>query len=130
VAGWIDWQERDLTRSFPAGVFDLVSAQFLHSPVAGPRQREAVFASAAAAVAPGGTLVVISHAGFPSWSAGPPPDFLADQLVPNSTILDVLRARPGKWAVDTDEVRAREVTGPAGEAGTSSDAVLRVRRLR
>jgi SAM-dependent methyltransferase len=130
VSDRIDWQELDLTRSFPAGVFDLVSAQFLHSPVAGERERNAVFVSAAAAVAPGGTLLFISHAGFPSWLAGPPPGFLAEQLVPNSVILDVVRAGPGEWGVESEEVHAREVSGPEGQAGTVDDAVLRMRRLR
>jgi len=56
-----------LTRSLPAGTFGLVTAQYLHSPIAGAAEREAVFASAATAVTPGGTLLVISHAGFPTW---------------------------------------------------------------
>lgn len=130
VADRIDWQEHDLTRSFPAGVFDLVSAQFLHSPVAGEREREAVFVAAAAAVAPGGTLLVISHAGFPSWLSEPPPEHLAAQLVPNSVILDAVQAESGKWVVETDRIVTRERIGPTGEAGTSDDAVLRIRRLR
>jgi hypothetical protein len=85
VADRIDWQEHDLSRSFPDGAFDLVSAQFLHSPVAGASEREAILISAA------GT---------------------------------------GEWAVDTDEVLTRELTGPDGKVGTRDDTVLRVHRLR
>jgi SAM-dependent methyltransferase len=129
VSDRIDWQEHDLTRSLPAGTFDLVTAQYLHSPIAGAAEREAVFASAATAVAPGGTLLVISHAGFPTWLPEQPPDYLADQLIPNSVILDWVQATPGTWAVDVDKVVTRERTGPAGEAGTADDALLRIRRL-
>jgi SAM-dependent methyltransferase len=129
VGDRIDWQEHDLTRSLPAGTFGLVTAQYLHSPIAGAAEREAVFAAAATAVAPGGTLLVISHAGFPTWLSEQPPDHLADQLIPNSVILDWVQATPGTWTVDVDKVITRERTGPAGEAGTADDAVLRIRRL-
>jgi hypothetical protein len=33
VADRIDWQRHDLTAGFPGGTFDLVYAQFLHSPL-------------------------------------------------------------------------------------------------
>ena len=33
VGSRIDWQQHDLARTFPAGTFDLVSTQYLHSPV-------------------------------------------------------------------------------------------------
>jgi 2-polyprenyl-3-methyl-5-hydroxy-6-metoxy-1,4-benzoquinol methylase len=36
----IVWTRHDLSQSFPAGVFDLVSAQFFHSPVAAADERE------------------------------------------------------------------------------------------
>ncbi|MCO5996686.1 class I SAM-dependent methyltransferase [Actinoallomurus rhizosphaericola] len=126
VADRITWQQHDLSRSFPDGVFDLVSAQFLHSPVAGAGEWEAILASAAAAVGPGGTLLVIGHAGWPSWFDEPPMDF---RLPANSDALDVVAAGPGEWTVDTDEVITRELTGPAGETGTRDDTVLRVHRL-
>src|ERR1700751_4307286 len=40
VPGSIDFRRHDLTESFPEGVFDMVSAQFLHSTV--PMDRAAV----------------------------------------------------------------------------------------
>ncbi|WP_375155137.1 methyltransferase domain-containing protein [Micromonospora sp. 4G55] len=52
VADRIDFQRHDLTRTFPEGVFDLVSAQFLQSPLEFPRAE--VLRAAARAVAPGG----------------------------------------------------------------------------
>ena len=50
VADGITWEQHDLSRSFPAGAFDLVSAQFLHSPVAEDGERESILRRAAAAV--------------------------------------------------------------------------------
>ncbi|WP_252436915.1 SAM-dependent methyltransferase [Pseudonocardia humida] len=67
VADRIAWQAHDLSRTFPEGASDLVSAQFPHSPVAAVGGRESVLAGAAEAVAPGGVLLVGSHAGWPSW---------------------------------------------------------------
>jgi SAM-dependent methyltransferase len=42
VESRITWQRHDLAESFPDGTFDLVSAQFLHSPVAEDGEREDV----------------------------------------------------------------------------------------
>lgn len=65
VADRIDWQWHDLGASFPEGEYDLVSAQFLHSM--GDLPRERILRQAASVVAPGGVLLVVGHAGFPSW---------------------------------------------------------------
>jgi SAM-dependent methyltransferase len=51
VSDRIVWEQHNLASSFPVGSFDLVSAQFLHSPVELPRGE--VLRTAAAAVAPG-----------------------------------------------------------------------------
>ncbi|WP_348652184.1 class I SAM-dependent methyltransferase [Streptomyces sp. 71268] len=64
VGDLVDWHRHDLARSFPTGTFDLVSAHFLHSPVELPRGQ--ILRTAAAAVAPGGTLLIVGHAGWPS----------------------------------------------------------------
>ncbi|MGD8166040.1 class I SAM-dependent methyltransferase [Herbiconiux sp. P16] len=66
VADRITWVQADLASWIPPTGFDLVSACFLHSPVAFPR--EEVLRRAAGAVAPGGHLLVVGHAGFPPWS--------------------------------------------------------------
>ncbi|MFJ5924736.1 FAD-dependent oxidoreductase [Kitasatospora sp. NPDC092948] len=63
VADRISWQRTDLANAFPTGRYDLVSAQFLHSPAEFPRER--VLRHAADAVAPGGTLLIVSHAVAP-----------------------------------------------------------------
>ncbi|SDY52136.1 class I SAM-dependent methyltransferase [Herbiconiux ginsengi] len=66
VSDRITWQQADLAEWMPAAEYELVSACFLHSPVAFPR--EAVLRQAASAVAPGGHLLVVGHASFPPWS--------------------------------------------------------------
>lgn len=123
VAHRIEWQEHDLSRTFPEGTFDLVSAQFLHSPVAAAGEPEVIFTAAAAAVGPGGTLLVVGHAGWPSWFEEPP----IDHRFPTNA--DVTAVLHGEWAVETDEVVTRELTGPDGEVGTRRDTILRARRL-
>lgn len=60
------FEPHDLSQTFPAGLFDLVYALYLESPVHLPRQH--VFQQAAAAVAPGGLLLVVFHASAPPWA--------------------------------------------------------------
>jgi 2-polyprenyl-3-methyl-5-hydroxy-6-metoxy-1,4-benzoquinol methylase len=57
----ITWIVEDLAAWEPADRYDLVTSCFLHSPVDFPRA--AVLRQAAAAVAPGGHLLVVAHAG-------------------------------------------------------------------
>jgi SAM-dependent methyltransferase len=55
----VDWLQADLlTWTPPAAAFDLVLLMFIHLPAA---ERERVYRIAAAAVAPGGTLLVVGH---------------------------------------------------------------------
>jgi 2-polyprenyl-3-methyl-5-hydroxy-6-metoxy-1,4-benzoquinol methylase len=59
VADRISWEQHDLTDWAPAPAsYDLVSAQFMHLPLG---QREVLFRDLAAAVAPGGTLLIVGH---------------------------------------------------------------------
>lgn len=69
VSARTHFEQHDLEVSFPAGQFDLVYALYLQSPVAFPR--DAVLRRAAAAVRPGGLLLVIEHASAPSWVKEP-----------------------------------------------------------
>ena len=57
----IRWERHDLDETFPDGSFDLVVSCYLQSPVA--LERTAILRAAAAAVRPGGLLLVIGHAG-------------------------------------------------------------------
>ena len=59
TAARIEWLHADLrVWSPPGGGFDLVSAQYMHLP---PAERRDLFARLAAAVAPGGTLLIVGH---------------------------------------------------------------------
>ncbi|MBD2818802.1 class I SAM-dependent methyltransferase [Streptomyces parvulus] len=72
VGDRVSWERHELGRSFPEGSFDLVSAHYLQSPV--ELDQPAVLRAAARAVAPGGTLLLVLHAGWPSWQTEPPFD--------------------------------------------------------
>jgi SAM-dependent methyltransferase len=126
VAARISWERHDLSRSFPEGAFDLVSAQFLHSPVAADGEREAILRLAAAAVAPGGILLVVGHIGWPSWHEESP---VHVHFPTTGEVLDALALEPRRWHVELEEVVERELSDPDGRPGRREDNVLRVRRL-
>ena len=122
LADRITWRRVDLLTWTPDQQYDLVSAQFLHLP---SELRERVYANLAAAVAVGGTLLLVGH--HPSdlqTTMGRPnlPDlmFTAEQL---ASALD-----PARWAVGTAESRPRPAIDPEGREITISDAVLRAER--
>ena len=55
----VDWLERNLYDwTPPKAAFDLVAIVYLHSP---QEERQPIYAAAAAAVKPGGRLVVVGH---------------------------------------------------------------------
>jgi thioredoxin reductase/SAM-dependent methyltransferase len=124
VADRIDWQRHDLAVSFPAGTFDLVSAHFLHSP--GDLPREEILRTAAGAVAPGGVLLIVGHAGPPPWEENPHPEV---HLPTTKEVLDALDLPTGAWEVQVSGEHKRTQTGPDGEPVTRTDNALRLRRL-
>lgn len=110
--------DEHFSHSIPAGPFDLISAHFLHSPVDDPR--DSALRAAAAAVAPGGTLLVVSHEVVP-WHP--------DVVFP--TAAEVLESRaidPRAWEVERLASRPRRVTRPDGDEVDVSDSVVRLRR--
>ncbi len=116
-------EHHDLSVSFPEGRFDLVSAQFLQTPLAFPRRR--VLRRAAEAVAPGGLLLIVEHARSRRGPRGPSGPGAADRR------RDAGRARPGGRGlarVEIAETRHREATGPDGETATVDDNVIAARR--
>ncbi|MGV8967401.1 MAG: class I SAM-dependent methyltransferase [Cellulomonas sp.] len=126
VAERITWVQADLVGgSAPdAGAYDLVTAQFIHLPSA---LRAAFHSRLAAAVAPGGTLLVVGHhpsdehAGVGRWS-------LSDLGFTAAQVAEVLD--PATWQVVADESRPRSVVADdGGENRTVHDVVLVARRL-
>jgi SAM-dependent methyltransferase len=120
----IDFQRHDLAHSFPEGTFDLVSAQYLQSPVAFPRDR--VLQRAASAVAPGGLLLVVSHASVAPWSWNQDPRTRFPTPEEALAALDLI---PGMWHTERLGAPERQATGPNGESATVRDNVVAVRRL-
>ncbi len=130
VAERIDWQEHDLAATFPAGEFDLVSAQFLQSPIDFPRDR--ILHTAAAAVAPGGTLLIVGHASPPPGSdsgSGPGHQHPAHAFPdPADTAQAIGLDDERTWVLTTCEVRPRSVTAPDGETAHLSDSIIKASR--
>lgn len=124
VADRIDWQQADLATFFPGGIFDLVSAQFLHSR--GGLPREEILRTAASAVAPGGVLLVVGHAGWPSCESCPDHDVV---FPTPEEVLESLELADGQWEVLLSGEHERTQTGPDGQPCTRTDNALKVRRL-
>ena len=118
----IDWVEADLASwSPPEQHFDLVTSHYVHVPAA---DRVAFFRRLAAAVAPGGSLLVVGHdaSGLHEGAHGSAPEayVTADEV---AALLD-----PAAWNVGVAETRTRTVTGGHGHEMILRDAVLRARR--
>ncbi|MEU8569753.1 class I SAM-dependent methyltransferase [Streptomyces pathocidini] len=125
VADRVDWQRHDLGASFPTGSYDLVSAHFLHSPN-DDLPRETILRTAAAAVAPGGVLLIAGHAGFPPGEPNPHPDV---HLPTPEEVLADLDLPEGRWEVLVCGEHERIQTRPGEEAVRRMDNALKVRRL-
>jgi SAM-dependent methyltransferase len=125
IASRIHWQQADLEQWQPGDSFDLVTSQFLHSQELawqGPLR------AAAAAVKPGGTLLVVGHHPdrLPPWGGAHTHHnmfYTADELV-RELGLD----GPG-WQLEVQTSRERPVTGPEGQHATIADVVVRASRL-
>lgn len=105
------------------GDYDLVSASFLHSPVELPR--EDILRQAAERVAPGGHLLITSHADFPPWATAPRHEH---RFLSPAEELDHLGLDPDAWDVVAAETRSRQAVGPDGQSASLDDAVVLVRR--
>jgi SAM-dependent methyltransferase len=123
IAARIEWILEDLTTWLPEPLrFDLVTAQYLHLPSA---VRAPLFARLAAAVAPGGTLLVVGH--HPSdlrASVRRPPD--PDRYFTGDEITSALG--PAGWEIITDSVPERTAADADNRPVTVRDTVVRARR--
>ncbi|MEE1940038.1 class I SAM-dependent methyltransferase [Streptomyces sp. TRM 70361] len=116
-------ERHDLAHSFPGGEFDLVSAQYLHTPFPLPRAR--ILRTAARALRPGGLLLVVDHGSTAPWSWNQDP---APHRPTPAEIAAGLDLDPGQWPVLRADTPRRRATGPAGETATVTDNVLVLRR--
>ncbi|MDT8915442.1 class I SAM-dependent methyltransferase [Amycolatopsis sp. PS_44_ISF1] len=112
----------DLSRSFPEGAFDLVSASYFHSPVEFPREQ--VLRRAAEAVLPGGLLLVVDHGSAAPWS------WNREQVFPTPReTADGLALGPG-WHIERLDSPRRTAAGPDGQVAEVADNVIALRRER
>jgi SAM-dependent methyltransferase len=132
AAGWdddrarfvvVDLDEPGALEAEAPGPFDLVTASFLHSPV--ELNRVAALRRAAALVAPGGRLVVLSHAAPPPWASGL--DHAGHRFSNPEDDLEALDLGPD-WTVELAEVRKRAAAAPDGTPAHLLDGVIVARR--
>ncbi|WP_019545485.1 SAM-dependent methyltransferase [Streptomyces sulphureus] len=116
-------EQHDLAHSFPEGGFDLVSAQYLHTPFELPRS--AVLRAAAQALNPGGRLLVVDHASVAPWSWNQDPE---THFPTPEEIHAGLELPTATWGVERAQRPRREATGPQGQTATVTDHVLLIRR--
>ncbi|MEU3690600.1 class I SAM-dependent methyltransferase [Streptomyces narbonensis] len=120
----VHWVHATLTEAglAPAS-FDLVSAQYpalLRTPDASAER------ALLAAVAPGGVLLVVHHAGMDTQQADDGGFDPADYVWPSM----VAALLTDDWVVEVDEQRPRVVPDGGAGAHHTDDVVLRARRLR
>ena len=119
----IDFVQHDLTKTFPQGSFDLVSAQFLHSPL--DWDRTVLMRRAAAAVAPGGILLIVDHAAAPPWAQR-----MRDREFPSAqAVVEDMDLDPAQWQRLRVGSAQRETESPDGRPVTLTDNVIVLRRV-
>jgi len=123
VGDRIEFERHDLSDSFPDGRFDLISAQFLHSTVR--LERPQILRTAAAAVQPGGVLVIVDHAAAPPFSKKVPHDHPFPRP---EEVLAELALPDGEWERVRVEVVDRDGTDPDGRPFTWQDNLMVLRR--
>jgi SAM-dependent methyltransferase len=123
VAARIEWVRHDLTTWDPGpDRYDLVTAQYLHLSSA---TRRPLFGRLAAAVAPGGTLLIVGHHPSDLQTTVPRPQD-PDRYFTGDEIASALE--PGQWDIITDAAPQRSGTDPEGRTVTVHDTVFRARR--
>jgi SAM-dependent methyltransferase len=120
----IHWVQGDLTAGLDLGLrFGLVSSQFMHLPGA---QREDLFRQLAAAVAPGGTLLIVGHDLADLDTAPQMRPHRPDLMFTSAEVVALLD--PTDWTVVAAESRRRTARDPDGQPVDVADAVVVARR--
>jgi SAM-dependent methyltransferase len=123
VAERISFERHDLSETFPAGPFDLVSASFLQSPL--PWDRAQLLRRAAEVVDHGGLLVIVDHGAAPPWAPAHVHEFPFPSA---SEVVDELNLPAGQWQRVRVDAVERDAVGPDGQHGTLIDNVIVLRR--
>ncbi len=125
IADRIEWRREDLTSWDPAAEsYDLVSVHYLHLPTA---MRADVFGRLAAAVAPGGTLLIVGHHPSDLETTMPRPP-MPELFYTGDDIAGLLDA--GDWDIVTNDAPGRVATDPDGNPVTIHDTVFRAFRRK
>jgi SAM-dependent methyltransferase len=120
----IEWLHADLgTWTPPEGRFDLVTAHYLH---ASWPDRTAMFRRLAAAVAPGGTLLVVGHLQGEQWGHGHHHAHEPGVLYTAEDVAALLT--PGEWGDVVTEIRDRDPQAAERTGNPVPDTVLVARR--
>ncbi|MGN7149503.1 class I SAM-dependent methyltransferase [Arthrobacter sp. SAFR-179] len=126
IGSRIAWQQADLTQWKPDTSYDLVTSQFLHSQELDWR---VPLRTAAAAVKPGGTLLVVGHHPdrLPPW--GNDHHNHMEMFYSGDDLVRELGLDGPGWQIEVLTSRERPATGPDGQEATIADVVLRATRL-
>ncbi|GAB10509.1 hypothetical protein GOARA_057_00330 [Gordonia araii NBRC 100433] len=112
----IAWRRVDLSNDFPVGTWDLVSAFYLHSQV--ELARADILRKAAAAVAPGGSLLVVGHWGMPDFRFdGDPPEFPS-----TDDVLADIGAAPTDPPPESPAATSGAASGPESAATSGAES--------
>lgn len=103
--------------------YDLVTASFLHSSATASRAD--ILRRATAWVAPGGHLLIVTHAAPPPWAAEHTHDH---HFLPATEEVAALDLDSADWEVLVAEERTRTITAPSGEPATLEDGVVLLHR--
>lgn len=121
--GQITWIAADLGSWAPSGSFELVTASFLHSTV--ELARIEILRTAAAAITPGGHLVMVTHAEAPPWA---PPGHHHEHMPSPEQDLAALALPEADWHVVELGTVDRDATSPDGEPAVLKDGVTVLQR--
>jgi SAM-dependent methyltransferase len=119
----IEFLQFDLADGFPAGTFDLVSAQFLHSTL--PLDRTRILRDAARTIRAGGWLVIVDHGEAPPWASE---EHRKHHFQSAEDVIESLDLDESDWERVRFGASERQATGPDGQPGTLIDNVVVLRR--
>jgi SAM-dependent methyltransferase len=127
VGDVVDWsQSKENWSQGKENGYDLVCASFLHSPDEQGRHR--LLEQAALLVAPGGRLLIISHAAPAPWVDQHDGSGHHHHLSASPETDRALTGVDDAWVAEIAQVRDRTVTAPDGADAVLQDSVLLLRR--
>lgn len=120
----VRFEASDLTQAMLPSNVQLITASFFQAPMS--FERSAILRRAASALAPGGYLLLVSHAASPSFAAGQHSNH--GGFITPTDELTRLALDEEKWDVVIAELRTRAITAPNGDPATIDDSVVAIRR--